>query len=57
MVLGTFLHTVCMPAYKVTKVAGPRNHASWPDQASNGAVIFYDAGFSAKFRSCRFVTS
>ena len=29
MVLGTFLHTVCMPAYKVTKVqvAGPRNHA------------------------------
>ena len=27
MVLGTFLHTVCMPVYKVTKVAGPRNHA------------------------------
>lgn len=27
MVLGTFLRTVCMPVYKVTKVAGPRNHA------------------------------
>ena len=25
----------------------------WPDHgASNGAVIFYDAGFSAKLRSC-----
>ena len=48
--------TVCMPAYKVAKVAGPRNH--WPDQGpSNGAVIFYDAGFLAKLGSCRFVTS
>ena len=45
-----------MPAYKVAKVAGPRNH--WPDQGpSNGAVIFYDAGFLAKLGSCRFVTS
>ena len=24
------LHTVCMPAYKVTKLAGPRNHAEKP---------------------------
>ena len=41
--------SVCMPAYKWPK---------WPDQGpSNGAVIFYDAGFSAKLRSCRFVTS
>ena len=24
---------------------------------SNGAVIFYDGGFSAKLRSCRFVAS
>ena len=38
------------------KVAGPRNH--WSDLGpSNGAVIFYDAGFSAKLRGCRFVTS
>ena len=45
-----------MPAYKVAKVAGPRNH--WPDQGpSNKAVIFHDAGFSAKLRSCRSVTS
>ena len=30
----------------------------WPDQGpSNGAVIFYDARFSAKLRSCRFATS
>ena len=50
------LRAVCMPAYKVAKVAGPRNH--WPDQGpSNGVVIFYDAGFLAKLRSCRFVTS
>ena len=42
-----------MPAYKV---AGPRNH--WPDQGpSNGAVIFYDAGFLEKLRSSRCVTS
>ena len=41
---------------QVAKVAGPTNH--WPDQGpSNRAVIFYDAGFSAKLRSCRFVTS
>ena len=34
----------------------PRNHS--PDQRpSNGAVIFYDLGFSAELRSCRFVTS
>ena len=45
-----------MPTYKVTKVTGPRNH--WPDQGtSNGAVVFDDAGFSAKLRSCRFVSS
>ena len=31
-----------VPAYKVAKVAGPRNH--WPDEGpSNKAVIFYDA--------------
>ena len=30
----------------------------WPDQGpSNAAVILYDVGFSAKLRSCRFVTS
>ena len=51
-----FLHIVCMMAYKVAKVAGPRNH--WPNQGpSNGVIIFYDAAFSAKFRSFRFVTS
>ena len=34
----------------------PWNH--WPDQGpSNRAVIFYDAGFLAKLRSCRFVPS
>ena len=50
------LRAVCMPAFKVAKVAGPSNH--WPDQGpSNEAVIFYDAGFSTKLRSCRFVTS
>ena len=50
------LRAVCMPAFKVAKVAGPSNH--WPDQGpSNEAVIFYDAGFSAKLRSCRFFTS
>ena len=44
-----------MPAYKVAKVAGPRNH--WPNQgSSNEEVIFNDAAFSAKFRSFRFVT-
>ena len=48
--------TVCMPAYKVAWVAGPRNH--WPDKGpSNGAAIFYNAGFLAKLRSCWFVTS
>ena len=36
--------------------AGPRNH--WPVQGpSNEALIFYDAGISAKLRSCWFVTS
>ena len=50
------LRAVSMPAFKVAKVAGRRNH--WPDQwPSNGAVIFYDAGVLAKLRSCRFVTS
>ena len=45
-----------MPAYKVPKVARPRNH--WPNQGpSNGAVIFYDAALPAKFRNYRFVTS
>ena len=45
-----------MPACKVAKVAGPRNH--WPYEGpSNGTVIFYDAGFSTKLKSCRFVTS
>ena len=57
---GTWSVSFCallMPAYNVAKVAGPRNH--WADQGgpSNGAVIFYDAGFSGKLRSCRFVTS
>ena len=42
-----------MPPYKV---AGPRNR--WPNQEpSKGAVIFYNAGFSEKLRSSRFVTS
>ena len=46
------LHT----GLQVAKVAAPWNH--WPDQGpSNRAVIFYDAGFLAKLRSCRFVTS
>ena len=50
------LRAVSMPAFKVAKVAGRRNH--WPDQwPSNGAVIFYDAGVLVKLRSCRFVTS
>ena len=41
-----FLRKVCMSAYKVAKVAGPRNH--WLYQGpSNGAVTFYDAGFLA----------
>ena len=46
-------------AYRLTKWpkwAGPRNR--WPVQGpSNEALIFYDAGISAKLRSCRFVTS
>ena len=59
MVLGTFLFArslICIQAYEVAKVTGPRNH--WPVQGpSNEALIFYDAGISAKLRSCRFVTS
>ena len=43
----------CMPTYKVAR---PRNLR--PDQGpSNAEVIFYDPGFLAKLRSCRFVTS
>ena len=42
--------------YADYKRAGPRN--LWPDQGpSNAEVIFYDPGFLAKLRSCRFVTS
>ena len=38
------------------QIAGPRNH--WPVQGpSNEALIFYDAGISAKLRSRWFVTS
>ena len=54
LVLVTFLFghsslTVCLTAYKVTKVAGRG--------AFKGAVIFYDTGFSAKLRSCQLVTN
>ena len=35
-----------MSAYKVAKVAGPRNHRLYQGP-SNGAVTFYDAGFLA----------
>ena len=42
--------SVCIPAYKWPKWPDQRN---LPDQGpSNGAVIFYDAGFWAKVRSC-----
>ena len=58
LVLGTFLVALSLHAgfQSVAKVAGPRDH--WPDQGpSNGEVIFYDGGFSAKLRSCRFVVT
>ena len=57
LVLGTLLFATCLQAgLQSGQVAGPRNY--WPNQGpSNGAVIFYDAAFSAKLRSCRFVTS
>ena len=57
LVLGTLLFAYSLNAgLQVAKVAGPKNH--WPDQGpSNRAVVFYDPGFSAKLRSCRFVTS
>ena len=57
LVLGTFLFAQSLHAgLQVAKVTGLRNHR--PDQGpSNGAVILYDAGFSAKLRSCRFFRS
>ena len=49
--LGTFL-------FAHSFHAGLQSRHKWSDQGpSNGAVIFYDVGFSAKLRSCRFVTS
>ena len=50
LVLGTLLFAHSLHAglqvAKVAKVARPRNH--WRDQRpSNGAVVFYDAEFSA----------
>ena len=48
VLVGTFLFKHSLHAG--VQVAGPRNH--WPDQGpSNGAVIFYDAGFSGFRRS------
>ena len=51
VVLGTFL-------FAHSFHAGLQSRHKWSDQGpSNGAVIFYDVGFSAKLRSYRFVTS
>ena len=52
---GSFAYSL-QAGFQVAKVAGPRNH--WPDRGpSNGAVAFYDAGFSAKLRSRRLAIS
>ena len=57
MVLGTFLFAQSLHDSLQRGLSGePRNH--WPDRGpSNGAVIFYEAEFSAKLRRSRFVLS
>ena len=45
-----------MPAYKVTKVAGQGTTGQTRGLQTERS-FFYDAGFSAKLRSCQFVTS